>query len=128
MEYTNFRGDFVNIALDDQGMGQAHSASRHLTQGLQGNLSDGYTSGNNVYALAQSQAGFAQAHLGTTIHALQPQSIDGYVLQSNSSHTQGMTPPGFNGGGSFTNVSPFIGGVIGSLNDPYQRSTFGYGM
>ncbi|KAF9454952.1 pumilio-family RNA binding protein [Macrolepiota fuliginosa MF-IS2] len=101
----------VNMALSNQGMSPAHTPSRHLPQGLQGNhLSDIYSASNNVYGLPQTQATFTQAHLGTPIHGLQPQSIDGYVLQSSSSHNQGLAPSGFNGA-SFAN-----------------RSAFGYGM
>ncbi|KXN87543.1 Pumilio domain-containing protein C6G9.14 [Leucoagaricus sp. SymC.cos] len=131
MEYGSFRGHdhLVNMALSNQGMSPVHTPSRHLAQGLQNNLSDIYASGNGGYNLAQAQAGFTQAHLGNSIHGLQPQSIDGYVLQNTSSHNQSITPHnGFNGA-SFTNVSPFIGGALtGLLNDPYQRSAFGYGI
>ncbi|KAF5356163.1 hypothetical protein D9756_003987 [Leucocoprinus leucothites] len=130
MEYGTFRGHdhLVNMTLNNQAISPAHTPGRHLAQGLQGSLSDVYASSNNVYGLAQAQAGFSQAHLGTLPGNIQPQSIDGYVLQSTSSHNQGIAPhTGFNGG-SF-NVSPSAGGILtGSLNDPYQRSTFSYGM
>lgn len=130
LEYASYPNPnhLVNMTLSNQGMSPAHT-SRHLPQGLQGNISDLYGSGSNVYGLPQTQAGFSQAHLGTAIHGLQPQSIDGYVLQSTSAHNQGAAPnSGFNGA-SFANVSPFTGGTLAvSLNDPYQRSAFGYGM
>lgn len=118
----------VNMALSNQGMSPVHAPNRHLTQGLQGNLADIYGAGNNVYGLPQAQGGFNQAHLSTPLHALQPQSIDGYVLQSTSSHNPALTH-GFSGT-SFSNVSLFTGSELTpSLNlPPYQRSAFGYGM
>lgn len=131
LEYGTYQNHnhLINMTLSNQGMSPAHTPNRHLAQGLQGNhLSDIYGTSNNVYGLPQTQAAFTQAHLGTPMHALQPQSIDGYVLQNTSSHNQGLAPSGFNGA-SFPNVSPFTGGILtGSLNDPYQRSSFGYGM
>jgi hypothetical protein len=131
IEYGTFRGHdhLVNMTLSNQGMSPVHAPSRHLAQGLQGNLPDVYPSGNNVYGLAQTP-GFNQAHLGNPLHGgIQPQSIDGYVLQNTSNHNQGVAPhTGFNGA-SFNNVSPLIGGALAVLlNDPYQRSAFGYGM
>jgi hypothetical protein len=79
----------------------------------------------------QGQAAFGDAHLAA--HSLQPQSIDGYVLQGNPGH-QGLSASHAHGGGfsavsTYANVNPFGGaGMTGALNDPYQRSTFGYGM
>jgi hypothetical protein len=63
------------------------------------------------------------------MHSLKSQLIDGYVLQGNSSHNQGaQSQPHSHANpfnvGSFTNLPPFAG----SINDPYQRTVFGYGM
>lgn len=134
----------VNIALGSQGMGIGHGphgAGRHMPQGLhQANpLADVYGAQNGIYSLQggpglQGQGTFGQTHLTPQLHNLQPQSIDGYVLQGNSSHNQGLSPShshggGFPGASTFANVSPFGGvGLAGSLNDPYQMSSFGYGM
>ncbi|KAF5377307.1 hypothetical protein D9615_006384 [Tricholomella constricta] len=128
----------ANLGLGNQGMGAPHNGGRHLPTSLhQPNpLADVYGPQNGLYSMPQAQASFSQAHLaGTQLHGLQPQSIDGYVLQGNSSHNQGGLSSshshggGFSGG-SFASVSPFAGaGLSGSLNDPYQqRSNFGYGM
>jgi hypothetical protein len=124
----------VNMALTNQGMGTPHIAGRHLPQGLASNpLADVYGASNGMYPMpqGQGQGSFGQTHLTPQMHALQPQSIDGYVLQGNSSHNQGVPQShtvGFTGG-SFANISPFAGATLaGSLNDPYQRSAFTYGM
>jgi len=130
-----------NLGLGNQGMSAPHGhgggGGRHMPSSLhQPNpLADVYNTQNGLYSMPQSQASFGQAHLaGSQLHALQPQSIDGYVLQGNSSHNQGLSSSQSHGAGfsgaSFANVSPFAGaGLSGSLNDPYQqRSNFGYGM
>jgi len=57
-----------------------------------------------------------QGTFGGPLHGLQPQSIDGYILQGSSAHGQGGGM-GFSGVLSFGNVSEFGGG--GSSNDPY---------
>jgi len=115
----------VNIALSNQTTGTPHGGNRHLPQGLLANsLADVYTGSNGIYPM-QSQGNYGQSHLGNQMLSLQPQSIDGYVLQGNSSHNQG--PANSFNAGSFTNVPPF-GALAGSVNDPYQRSMFGYGM
>ncbi|KAF9015412.1 ARM repeat-containing protein [Cyathus striatus] len=109
----------VNMTLNTQGSG------RHLVQGLNANpLTDVYGGPNGLYPM-QSQPSFTQ-HLTPQMHALQPQSIDGYVLQGNSPHNQSHSS--FSGA-SFTGVGPFNGATLASsLSDPYQRSSFGYGM
>ncbi|KAF8167867.1 pumilio-family RNA binding protein [Crassisporium funariophilum] len=118
----------VNMALNNQAMGTPHAANRHLPQGLSANpLADVYGSSNGLYAMPQ--ANFGQSHLNSQMHSLQPQSIDGYVLQGNSSHNQ--LPQPHSHAGSFNTTAftnPFGGALTGSLNDPYQRSAFGYGM
>jgi hypothetical protein len=125
----------VNHTLSNQGLGLPHGgAARQMPQPVhQSNpLTDVYATQNGVYSV-QNQASFGQPHLAPPqLHSLQPQSIDGYVLQNNSSHNQNMSASHSHGAGfsgaSFANVNPFGGtsGVSG-INDPYQR-TFGYGM
>jgi hypothetical protein len=125
----------VNHTLSNQGMGVPHGGgTRHMPQPLhQANpLADVYATSNGVYPI-QNQASFGQAHMATSqLHGLQPQSIDGYVLQNNSSHNQGMSASHSHGGGfsgaSFANVNHFGGAAgVSGMTDPYQRS-FGYGM
>jgi hypothetical protein len=121
----------VSMALGNQTMGTPHSGNRHLPQVLSANpLADVYATPNGLYPM-QNQGNYGQSHLGSQMHSLQAQSIDGYVLQGNSSHNQGPQPHShansFNAG-SFTNAPPFGGALAGSHNDPYQRSVFGYGM
>ncbi|KAF8887767.1 armadillo-type protein [Infundibulicybe gibba] len=118
--------NMVNIA----GL-SAHGAGRHMPQPLhQTNpLADVYASQNGLYPIQQTQASFSQGHLANPLHSLQ--SIDGYVLQGNSSHSQGISPSHSHGGGfsgTGFNVSPFGGAGLTSINDPYQRSAFSYGM
>ncbi|KAF5338450.1 hypothetical protein D9758_012238 [Tetrapyrgos nigripes] len=119
----------VNMALGNQGMGLAQGG-RHLTQNLHsGNpLADVYGGQNGLYSL-QPTASYGQGPLASQL--IQPQSIDGYVLQGNSSHNQGVTPAHGNGfsAASFGGVNHFGGSALhSSLNDPYQRSGFSYGM
>ncbi|KAF9569799.1 ARM repeat-containing protein [Agrocybe pediades] len=112
-----------------QRLAAAHGANRHMTPGIGTNpLADVYGSANALYSIP-GQGNFGQAHLSSQMHALQPQSIDGYVLQGNSSHNQGI-PQQLAHTGSFTSAS-FAGlpGFAGTIaGDPYQRSAFGYGM
>ncbi|KAK2461726.1 hypothetical protein APHAL10511_006189 [Amanita phalloides] len=116
----------VNMSLGNQGLSVPHGAGRHISQTLPHTLTDIY--GNGLYAMPQNQTSFVQPHVGTGLHGLQPQSIDGYVLQSSSTH-QGLSPmhsPAYSRG-SFSNVNPFGGaGLANALNDPYQRTEFGY--
>ncbi|KAJ3843525.1 ARM repeat-containing protein [Lentinula raphanica] len=112
----------VNMALGNQGM----NSGRHLQNSL---LADVYGAQNGLYSL-QTQASYAQAPLASPLHAL-PQSIDGYVLQSNSSHSPGLPSAHSNGfsGASYAGLGHFAGSALpGTLNDPYQRTSFGYGM
>jgi len=118
----------VNMALTNQGMSLPQSSGRHL----QGNpLADVYGSQNGLYSLQGSQGSYGQGPLASQLHSLQPQSIDGYVLQNTSSHNQGISPSHTNGfsGASFGGIGHFGGSALHStLNDPYQRTAFGYGM
>ena len=131
----------VSMALGNQGMGLHHGAAgagaRHIPATIQnGPMADVYGPQNGLYPAGghglQSQGSFGPAHMAPHMHNLQPQSIDGYVLQGNSSHNQGMShsPSHGNGFSGFNNVSQFGGVALnaGSLNDPYHRSNFGYGM
>ncbi|KAF7306452.1 RNA-binding protein [Mycena indigotica] len=101
-----------------QGMPQRHMSSPLHANGL----GDMYGQGG-LYP----QSSFGQSHLGH--HGLQ-QSIDGYVLQGNSSHL-GLASSHHGGGLSgapFGGISPFgAAALTSSMSDPYQRS-FGYGM
>jgi hypothetical protein len=126
----------VNHTLSNQGMGHPHGGgARHIPQAMhQANpLADVYATPNGVYPI-QNQASFGQAQMAAAsqLHALQAQSIDGYVLQNNSSHNQGMSAAHSHGGGfsgaTFANVNHFGGAAgVSGMADPYQRS-FGYGM
>jgi len=125
--FTNQQA-LVNMALTNPAMGAGRG---HMSQGLAANpLADVYRASNALYSMP-GQAAFAQAHLGSQMHSLQPQSIDGYVLQGNSTHNQMPQPHSHAGSfpaASFGGLPAFGGGLGGSLNDPYQRSAFGYGM
>ncbi|TFK40914.1 ARM repeat-containing protein [Crucibulum laeve] len=120
----------ANMTLGSVGMGASHGG-RHMSPGLQANpLVDVYGTSNGLYPV-QNQGAFSQSHMTPQLHAMQPQSIDGYVLQGNSSHNQGLSQShgGAFNSNSFTNVGHFGGAALaGSINDPYQRSAFGYGM
>ncbi|KAF8633957.1 hypothetical protein AX15_001139 [Amanita polypyramis BW_CC] len=113
----------VNMSLGSQGLNVPHGAGRHMSQAVPPHnpLADVY--GNGLYTIPQGQTSFGQSHVGTGLHGLQPQSIDGYVLQGNSTH-QGLSPNSSYSRGSFSNVSPF--GGAGLTNDPYQSTAFGY--
>lgn len=118
----------VSMSLGNQGLNVPPSAGRHMSQTLPPHnpLTDIY--GNGLYAMPQGQTSFGQPHVGAGLHGLQPQSIDGYVLQSNSTH-QGLSPTHTSAysRGSFSNLTPFGGaGLANALNDPYQRTAFGY--
>jgi len=118
----------ANLPLGNQGLNVPHGSGRHISQPLPqlNPLADIY--GNGVFAMPQNQASFGQPLVGSGLHGLQPQSIDGYVLQSNSPH-QGLSAPHSSpySRGSFSNVSPFgSAGLATTLNDPYQRTAFGY--
>ncbi|KAF8641150.1 hypothetical protein AX17_000788 [Amanita inopinata Kibby_2008] len=126
--YGSYHNQHPLMSLGNQGLNVTHGAGRHMSQAIpQHNpLTDIY--GNGLYPIPQSQTSFGQAQLGSGLPGLQPQSIDGYVLQGNSSH-QGLSPTHGSAysRGSFSNVSPFGGaGLASAINDPYQRTAFGY--
>jgi hypothetical protein len=146
-QMDHFGGGFNSqqalLTLGNQSMGLHHgatSAARHIPQAVhQSQLVDVYGAQNGLYPAGgpgiQAQGSYNQGHIPPQLHNLQPQSIDGYVLQSNSGHNQGISPShshgnGFSGVSGFNSVSSFgnVGLSAGSLNDHYQRANFGYGM
>jgi hypothetical protein len=139
----------VNMALSNQGMGLHHgpagAGARHIPQAIhqnqihQNQMVEVYAAQSGLYPAGgpglQNQGSFNQGHIPPQLHNMQPQPIDGYVLQGNSSHNQGISPShshgnGFSGVPGFNNVGPFggVGLSAGTLNDHYQRASFGYGM
>ncbi|KAF9654298.1 ARM repeat-containing protein [Thelephora ganbajun] len=101
------------VSLPGRGLPQSHS------------LADVYNSQGGIYSLPTTQSLHSQS-----LHSLP--SIDGYVLQNNSSHNHSLTHNGAggfsNGGFSSANSFPNIG-LASTLGDPYSRSNFGgYGL
>jgi hypothetical protein len=86
--YTN-QHPMVNMALGSQPMALHHGApspgARHIPA-QNSPMADMYAAQNGLYATGghglQSQGSFG--HMAPQLHGLQPQSIDGYVLQGNS--------------------------------------------
>ncbi|KAF7967041.1 hypothetical protein HWV62_36004 [Athelia sp. TMB] len=128
----------VNMSLSNPPMGIPNGGARHMSNGhMQNNaMADVYGVQNGLYSSGgiQPQGSFGQAHLAQ-LHTMQPQSIDGYVLQGNSGHGQGISPShshagGYSGLSGYNNVNAFASGALGtvSMNDPYQRASFGYSM
>jgi hypothetical protein len=116
----------VTMALTNQGISMPHGgAGRHISH-QNNSVPDVYTQ-NGLYPMQQNP--FPQNHLGSQLHSMQtPSSIDGYVLQGNSPHNQGISPSHSNGGGFGSNFAG-INQFGTSVNDPYQRSSYGgYGM
>ncbi|KAG5715907.1 Pumilio domain-containing protein C6G9.14 [Termitomyces sp. T112] len=122
----------VGLGLGNQGMGVSHGhhgGGRHPNH--QSNpLADIYASQSGLYSMAQGPASFNQHLAGSQLHGLQPQSIDGYVLQSNSSHNQSGLSSLSHGGGFSGSPFTFAGTGVSStsLADPYPRNFQGYGM
>lgn len=112
----------VNMALTNQGLGSP-SPTRHVPQAHPTSLVDVYGSQGSLYP----QSSYGQSHMSSQLHGhLPPQSIDGYVLQGSSSHNQNhLSSHGGGFSGSFPGVNHF---GAAALADPYQRSSFGYGM
>ena len=115
----------VNHALGTSGI----APQRHMSAPLHANgLGDIYGGqGGGLYG----QSSFGSAHLAPQ-HPGLGGSIDGYVLQGNSSHMGLASSHHHQAGGlsgaPFAGISPFGGAALtSSLSDPYQRS-FGYGM
>ncbi|KDQ54912.1 hypothetical protein JAAARDRAFT_80100 [Jaapia argillacea MUCL 33604] len=139
--YTNQQA-LATMGLGNQGISVASSHQHHGVGGgrhmpphslHQANaLADVYGAQNGVYSLQSGSGLQGQGLHSSQLHGLQPHSIDTYVLQGGSS--QGLTSShslgaSFSGISPFANVSTFAGvGLTGALNDPYQRSTFGYGL
>lgn len=114
----------MNMGSQNIGLG----GGRGMTQQPH-SLAEVYSS-PGLYGLQNGQSSLHSQPM----HGLQQSSIDGYVLQNNSSHNHGLTPPHAHGHGggfsnAFANVNSFPAvGLTSSLNDPYSRSSFGYGM
>ena len=108
----------VNMALGNQAMGTPHGGNRHLPQGL----ADVYTASNGLYKAKET---LINRTLGvkcilcsrSRLMAMSYRHNQGAQSQPHS-HTNSFIA------GSFTNLPPFAG----SINDPYQRMVFGYGM
>ncbi|EIM83313.1 ARM repeat-containing protein [Stereum hirsutum FP-91666 SS1] len=124
----------VNMALGSQGMAglphAAHGAGRHIQPNP---LADVYNSQNGLYPMANGGGLQAQGAIGglhAPLHTMRSHSIDGYVLQGNSSHNQAaLANGGFSNGSPFAGVNSFPNaGMAATINDPYSRSSFGYGM
>lgn len=102
------------ISLPGRGLPQSHS------------LTDVYNSQGGIYSLPSTQSLHSQS-----LHSI-PSSIDGYVLQNNSSHNHSLAHNGTSGfgNGGFSSASSFPNiGLASSLGDPYSRSNFGgYGL
>lgn len=117
------------MALGTSGIG-GHGAARHVPQAMHPSA-ELYATQNGMYQMQQGAASYSPVHLTPQMHSLQAQGIDGYVLQGGSPHASGLPAPAHLGGfsNSFAGVSPFAGvGLAGPIADPYQRSSFGYGM
>ena len=114
----------ANLTLRNPNLGM----SGHHTPVHSGHIGDSFGAHANPYSL-QSQGVLGQ-NLHGSMHNIQSHSIEGYVLQSGSSHSPGLTPPlgqpGFSAPSSYTNGYPAMA-VAGGMGDPYQR-TYAYGM
>ncbi|KAJ4473896.1 ARM repeat-containing protein [Lentinula aciculospora] len=106
-------------------------------------LGDVYGPRSQMYGLGQSGAATAglhnqQAalHIQQPLHSLQPQTIDGYILQGGAGPSLGAATNGFGSVGGFNGSMQLPGvasyggsvGLTGGISDPYQRSSYGYGM
>lgn len=103
---------------------QQGGSNRHIPQPLHGQnpLTDVYGAQNGLYPIQQATTPFGQSHLTSQLHALQPQSMDGYSSLG-AGHANGFSAAGF------PVVNHFgAAGLASTLADPYQRSAFGYGM
>ncbi|KAF4572499.1 hypothetical protein EYR36_007006 [Pleurotus pulmonarius] len=124
-----FNQQALTMALGTAGIG-GHGAARHVPQAMHPSA-ELYATQNGMYQMQQGAASYSPVHLTPQMHSLQAQGIDGYVLQGGSPHASGLPAPAHLGGfsNSFAGVSPFAGvGLAGPIADPYQRSSFGYGM
>jgi hypothetical protein len=113
--HYNHQAALLNIGLGAQGIGLP---GRGLPQSH--SLTDVYNSQGGIYTLPSTQSLHSQS-----LHNLP--SIDGYVLQNNSSHNHslghnsasGFSNGGFNSANSFPNM-----GLASTIGDPYPRSSF----
>ncbi|KAG9223235.1 hypothetical protein CCMSSC00406_0000076 [Pleurotus cornucopiae] len=128
-QLQGFNQQALTMALGTSGIG-GHGAARHVPQAMHPSA-ELYATQNGMYQMQQGAASYSPVHLTPQMHSLQAQGIDGYVLQGGSPHASGLPAPAHLGGfsNSFAGVSPFAGvGLAGPIADPYQRSSFGYGM
>lgn len=135
--------------LANQGLGlpgqnmHGITQARHIQQPMHANpLANVYNARTTqpMYGMAQGSVGMhaQQAlHPGMGLHgqqhsySLAPHGIDGYLHQGNG-HAHGMGSAstydafgnGMPGMAAFNNTV----GIAGALNDPYQRTSFSYGM
>jgi len=95
--YTN-QHPMANMALSNQAMTLYHGTpspgAHHIPAAQNDPMADMCTAQNGLYATGshapQSQGLFA--HMAPQLCGLQPQPIDCYILQGNSSHNQGISP------------------------------------
>jgi hypothetical protein len=150
--HYNQQQAMMNLALANQGLnlGQSHpgmAVQRGLLGSIPNQLGDVYGTRGSPYGIAQNGLGAAAAaatglhapgnqtgagsmHMQQPLpHSLQPQMMDGYVLQGAHSGTNGLGSTGGFGNG-LASVAGYGGsvGIANGMNDPYQRSSYGYGM
>ncbi|EJD04358.1 ARM repeat-containing protein [Fomitiporia mediterranea MF3/22] len=137
----------MNMALANQGLtGQTHPgiAARGPMAGSMhpsNQLGDVYGNRSTIYGVGQNGAAASglhnqqtPLHLQQPMHSLQTQALDGYVLQgSGTGHSHGLSS-GTNGlppGSTFIPQMPLTYQGIhisAGLNDPYQRTSYGYNV
>lgn len=123
------QGRHIGHPVYSNSIGDMHSSARSPIYGLSPGAQNGLGHANGLHSHGIQQP---LHHLhNQPLHSLQPQSIDSYVLQSGHSHGLG-SGNGFAGVGGFSNgiqvSAPYAGSLTGGLSDPYQRTTYGYGM
>lgn len=129
---TSFHGQqsVANIALRNASLAMGGHGNHISHQGLHAGNNETYGAPYSIQTGLQGQAGLSQAHLHGSLHNIPAHSIDNYVLQNNSNHSPGMTPPhthaGFAAASSYGSGFPSMA-VANGMGDPYQRG-YGYGM
>lgn len=97
-----------------------------MGQHMPNGMNDIYNTQAAMYSMPQPA--FGQNPLAPQMHPIQPQSIDGYVLQNVGNPGMAGGHPNAFAGASFAGVNPFAPAMAGTMNDPYQRNGFAYGM
>jgi len=127
----------MGMGMAGQGLSTGHHATmgRHVSQPnlRQANqLGDLYDPRTTMYAL-QQQNGARMPQQALHMHGQQmhPQGIDSYVLQQGSG--MGAAANGFGTVGGFASGMPVANfgasmPLTGTINDPYQQHSYGYGM